>query len=321
MTESVTESVDEMDAPEISVSVIILNYNTKQIVLDCLESVFSTIEGLPFEVYVVDNASVDGSVSAICRQYNQVNIIENKINQGFAKANNLALKIIRGKYALLLNSDTILTKNAVKILFDFMESKPQAGIACGQLLNRDGSKQNSSAGFPNFLNLIINESVLNALFPGITGKRSNLKSPVRVDSCIGASILIRTKAIKEVNYFDESFFFFFEETDLAFRMMQVGWPSYIVPDAHIYHLQGKSVGHSIKSRILFYESRYIYFKKRFSRMYIMVYPVVLIKLFVNIVSNSLICFLSLFMCDRYRKKLMVYLKLLLWHIKGCPKIR
>jgi len=310
-----------VNEPEISVSVIILNYNTKQLVLDCLASVYRTIEGLAFDVHVVDNASSDGSVPAICQKYPEVKIIENKENLGFAKANNLALKRIKGKYALLLNSDTILMENAVKTLYDFMEHCSEAGIACGQLLNKDGSKQNSSADFPNFLNLVINESILNVLFPRSINKCSRFQSPVVVDSCIGACILIRKKALAEVNYFDEYFFFFFEETDLAFRMMQIGWLSYIVPEARIYHLQGQSVGHNIKSRILFYESRYIYFKKRYGCWYILIYPLILIKLVVNIISNSVICILSLFINAKHRKKLMVYLKLLLWHIKGCPKIK
>ncbi len=312
-----------MNESEISVSIIILSYNTRQLVLNCLESVYKTVKDLTFEIHVVDNASVDGSVAAIYEKYPGVNIIENRENLGFAKANNSALKKIKGKYALLLNSDTILKENAVKILYDFMENTPCAGIACGKLLNEDGSKQNSFAGFPNFFNLIINESVLNALIFSRKSKRSKIKSPVPVDSCIGACILIRKKAISEVNFFDESFFFFFEETDLAFRMMQRGWLSYIVPDAKIYHLQGKSVGHNIKSRKLFYESRYIYFKKRYGPWSVMVYPIVLMKLLTDIVSNSVICLLTLFINDRYRgryrKKLMIYLKLLLWHIKGCPK--
>lgn len=310
-----------MNKPETSLSVIILNYNTKQLVLDCLSSVYKTIVKIPFDVCVVDNCSNDGSVSAICKKYPEVKIIQNSENLGFAKANNLALRKMEGEYALLLNSDTILTKDAVKILYDFMNNCPEAGIACGQLINRDGSKQNSFAHFPNFLTLIINESLLNALIPHRMGKRSKLKSPTMVDSCIGACIMVRREALVLINYFDESFFFFFEETDLAFRMLQMGWASYIVPEAKIYHLQGQSVGHNIKSRMLFYESRYIYFKKRYGYWYILAYPVIIIKLGINIISNLIICFLFLFARAKYRGKLMVYLKLFSWHIKGCPKVR
>ena len=111
------------------ISIIIVNWNTKRLLLDCLSSIFKTVKEISFEVWLVDNASTDGSVEAVKSRYPDVKIIENEINLGFAAANNLALKRMKGRYALLLNTDTALTNGAVKELYDFMEANPEAGMA------------------------------------------------------------------------------------------------------------------------------------------------------------------------------------------------
>ena len=147
-------------------SVVIVNWNTEAFLRDCLKSVFGMIEGIAFEVIVVDNASSDGSVAMLKVEFPQVRRIENYENRGFAAANNQAFRIMTGRYALLLNSDTVLTEGAVRELYTFMEEHPEAVMACGQLLNADGSKQNSIAGFPTLLSLLVNVPLLETLFPG-----------------------------------------------------------------------------------------------------------------------------------------------------------
>ena len=129
-------------------SVIIVNWNTEELLRGCLRSVYGTIEGLDFEVIVVDNASSDGSVAMLKVEFPQVRRIENYENRGFAAANNQAFRVMTGRYALLLNSDAVLTARAVRELFSFMEEHPEAVMAGGQLLNADGSRQNSIARFP-----------------------------------------------------------------------------------------------------------------------------------------------------------------------------
>ena len=147
------------------ISFVIVNWNTKNLLLACLGSVYETVKDISFEIFVVDNGSTDGSVETVKKKYPGVIIIQNRKNLGFAKANNKAFKKIRGRYALLLNTDTILMPDAIKELFDFMESQKDAAIACGQLLNPDGSKQNSIANFPSLLTFLVNETVLRILFP------------------------------------------------------------------------------------------------------------------------------------------------------------
>ena len=304
------------------VSIIIVNWNTKRLLLECLSSVFKTINKLSFEIWLVDNASGDGSVEAVKQNYPDVKIIQNKKNLGFAAANNIALERMIGQYALLLNTDTILTNGAVEHLFDFVEKNQDAGMACGQLLNQDGSKQNSIANFPGILSLLCNESLLQILFPRkFPGKRREYKKPVEVDSCIGACLMVRKKAMDEVGLLDKRYFFFFEETDWAYRMKQAGWKIYFVPSAGIFHIQGQTVGHNASSRIMFYRSRYIYFKKWHPRSYPFVRLIIFVRLLINTILSLVVAVVTLGMYAGIKKKLSVYSRLILWHLAGCPADR
>jgi GT2 family glycosyltransferase len=275
-----------------------------------------------FEIWLVDNASSDGSVEAVKQNYPDVKIIQNKKNLGFAAANNIALERMCGQYALLLNTDTILTNCAVEDLFDFMEKNQDAGMACGQLLNQDKSKQNSIANFPGILSLLCNESLLQIVFPKkFPGKRREYKKPVEVDSCIGACLMVRKEGMDEAGLLDKRYFFFFEETDWAYRMKQAGWKIYFVPSARIFHIQGQTVGHKASSRIMFYRSRYIYFKKWHKNSYLLICFIIFARLMTNATLNLVGVVVTLGMHEGIRKKLSAYRILILWHFAGCPEDR
>jgi GT2 family glycosyltransferase len=269
-------------------------------------------------VLVVDNGSTDGSVEAVKTGYPGVHVIENQKNLGFAAANNRAFRKMKGRYALLLNTDTILTEGAVKELFDFMEANHKAGLACGQLLNLDGSKQNSIANFPSLLSLLTNETLLRVLYPKrFPSKRREYKAPIEVDSCIGACMIGRKTALEEVGNFDERYFFFLEETDLALKMKQAGWKIFFVPSAKILHAQGKTVGSSADSRIMFYRSRYIFLKKWHPSCHWLFRLVIFMRLSVN---TFLALFGVLFTLGQHkgiRYRLITYFKLIVWHLGGC----
>jgi GT2 family glycosyltransferase len=304
------------------ISVVIVNWNTKKLLLDCICSIYETVKNISFEIRLVDNASGDGSVEAVKQNYPGVKIIQNKKNLGFAAANNIALERMCGQYTLLLNTDTILTNGAVEALFDFMEKNQDAGMACGQLLNQDKSKQNSIANFPSIHSLLCNESLLQILFPKkFPGKRREYKKPVKVDSCIGACLMVRKKAMDEVGLLDKRYFFFFEETDWAYRMKQAGWKIYFVPSAGIFHIQGQTVGHNAGSRIMFYRSRYIYFKKWRPRSYPFVRLIIFVRLLINAILSLVGAVVTLGMHAGIKKKLSVYSRLILWHLAGCPADR
>ena len=304
------------------ISIIVVSYNTKELLLDCLASIFETIKEISFEVWVVDNHSTDGTVEAIIERYPRVNIIENKENLGFAAANNQAFRQMNGHYALLLNTDTVLTNGAVKEFYDFMEANPEAGMACGQLLNQDGSKQNSIANFPTMLTLFCNETVLRVLMPKkFPSKRREYLYPIKIDSCIGACLMARKEAMDDIGFFNERYFFFFEETDWAYRMKLGGWAIYFVPTAKIFHAQGKTVGSSLNSRIMFYRSRYIFFKKWHPHSYPIFYSVIFLRLLTNTLLSFIGLLFTLGFKDSIKKKFIVYIQLIIWHLLGCPEKR
>jgi hypothetical protein len=306
----------------LDISVIVVSFNTRGLVLDCLASVFETIKDISFEVWLVDNNSTDGTVGAVQKVYPAVVIIENEENLGFAAANNQALRQMNGRYALLLNSDTVLTKGAVRQLYEFMEHTPEAGMACGQLLNQDGSKQNSIANFPSLFTLLANETALRILMPDkFPSKRRDYPSPIEVNSGIGACLMVRRKAIDDVGFFDERYFFFFEETDWAYRMKRNKWAVYFVPSARIYHAQGKTVGSGVNSRIMFYRSRYLFFKKWHRYSYPLLYSIVFLRLLVNALLSFIGLLFTLGFKESIRRKLIIYARLVIWHLKGCPEFR
>jgi len=300
-------------------SVVIVNWNTESLLRDCLRSVYDTVEGMTFEVIVVDNASSDGSVAMLKVEFPQVRRIENYENRGFAAANNQAFRVMTGRYALLLNSDTVLTGGAACELYAFMEEHPEAVMACGQLLNADGSKQNSIAAFPTLLSLLVNVPLLEILFPArYPSKRQEYPHPIEVDSGIGACLIVRKSAIDGVGGLDERYFFFFEETDWARTMREAGWKIYHVPTARIYHFQGKSVGADVRSRIHFYRSRYLYFLKWESEAWPIAAVLIVMRLIVNWVFTGLGVVLTLGLNRGLRGKWKVYSQLIVWHLRGCP---
>lgn len=298
-----------------NISIIIVNWNTKDLLRDCLDSIYKTIDPLTHEIIVVDNASSDGSMAMLATEYPQVKIIANKINRGFGAANNQGFAVMQGRYALLINTDAVLTAGAVQKLWAFAEANPRVAIVCGQLLNADGSKQNSIAAFPTLLTLAANTSLLEYLVPSrYPSKRYEHAGPLEVDSAIGACMLIRKKALDEVSFFDDRYFFFFEETDMAYAMKRAGWRIYQVPDALIYHLQGQSIGHNARSRIEFYRSRYQFLRKWHSPAYFYLAKIIIfLRLLVNEVSSFMFAALTLGLNKKLRRKFITYSELMRWH--------
>lgn len=300
------------------ISFIIVNWNTKDLLRDCLASIYKTVGAFTFEVIVVDNASSDGSAAMLALEYQQVHVIANTQNRGFGAANNQGFSVMKGKYALLVNSDAMLTEKAVEKLWTFAEANPRAAIVCGQLLNADGSRQNSVASFPTLLTLAVNVSLLEYLFPKeYPSKRYRHQGPLEVDSAVGACMLIRKQALDEVAFFDERYFFFYEETDMAFAMRRAGWLIYQVPDALIYHLQGQSIGHNARSRIEFYRSRYQFLRKWKSVIYYRAAAfIIILRLAVTCLINAFGAAVTLGLIKKMRRKTAVYWEILVWHFRG-----
>lgn len=246
-----------------NVSLIIVSYNTKELILDCLKSVYLKTEGIDFEIIVVDNDSKDGSVEAIEEKFPEVIVIKNGENLGFGKANNVGIEHSRAEYVFLLNPDTVLRNNAVKILYDYMNNNPDAGACGGMLYDAEGKRTFSFGRLPS-----LKEKVQLVMFPHIflskevRGKINydDVNNACEAGYISGADLMIRRDVLDKTGYFDKDFFMYYEETELQFRIKKAGYKICVVPDAQIVHLEGKSSNKSLR-REASYKSEYLYFKK------------------------------------------------------------
>ena len=242
----------------LDVSIIIVNYNTKELIFNCLESIFSHTNGITFEVIVSDNGSSDGSIEMLKKDFPKVILIENGKNLGFGSANNKALEIAKGKYVFYLNSDTILLNNAVKIFFDYFESHAElniGGLGCN-LQDKNGnitysagpvSGEFSSANelLKNLFNLLIScfkVCIRHYLFRKplrVVEKRKNNTTYTigKVGSVIGADLFLKNNNFAR---FDENYFMYYEETDLELQMTRKGFEFYLIEAPEIIHLEGGS---------------------------------------------------------------------------------
>jgi hypothetical protein len=303
-------------------SVIIVNWNTKDLLCQCIDSLTQTLKKMDTEIFVVDNGSTDGSVAAIREKFPRVRLVENQVNLGFARANNQAISLSSGEYLLFLNPDTRVKDEAIPTMLSFMSSHAKAGLVGAQLLNADGSKQNSIANFPSLATELLNKSLLRWLFPEkFPGKERDYPGPVEVDSVIGACMLVRRETVEQVGLLDEGYFLFLEETDWCYRMKKAGWEIYHIPGAKLLHFQGKSAEvEKAKARIEYYRSLYHYFRKNRGSFQTSALSVgLIIKLLVELVFATIACMVTLFMVKRRRTKLSTYLYLMWWHLRLCPE--
>ena len=222
-------------------SIIIVSYNTKKLTSDAIDSLYVKDQGISFETIVIDNNSQDGSVEALrsyAKKYKNFKLIENSSNTGYAFANNQGIKISKGQYILLLNSDTVVKEGALKKLLDFAKGKGDAGVVGPKLLNGDDTVQPSCLRFPTIKNAIL-QYWFNQ--KGLFDKYAPAgKNPVIVDSVVGAAFLITPKAKKEVGTLDEKYFFYFEDIDYCKRVKDAGLKVYYLPEAEIIHYHGAS---------------------------------------------------------------------------------
>jgi N-acetylglucosaminyl-diphospho-decaprenol L-rhamnosyltransferase len=231
-----------MSAP--TVSIIIVNWNTRDLLADSLESVYATMVGDSFDVFVVDNASTDDSVAMVRAHFPEVYLIQNSENLGFARANNQAMVLSKAEYVLLLNSDAVLLPGAMDYLISFLRENPQAGAVGPRLLNGDGSIQPSCHPMLTPWREFWRLSFLDRILP-LAGYPFALRDgvmPRRVDVLKGACILFRRAALEKVGLFDEGYFMYTEEMDLCLRLAHAGWHLYWTPAARVIHYGGQSTG-------------------------------------------------------------------------------
>lgn len=230
----------------LDVSVIIVNWNTRDILHNCLQSIYDQNSYVKFEVIVIDNASTDSSAEMVKSDFPQVKLIENPVNRGFAAANNQGLVITKARYVLLLNSDTLILDNAITEMVSFADANLEAAVVGCRVLNQDRSLQPTCFMFPSILNMLLSTTYLYKLFPGsrFFGRekmtwwsRDNVRE---VDVVTGCFMLVRRKAIEHVGLMDEQFFMYGEETDWCYRFKQAGWKVLFAPVGEIIHFGGQS---------------------------------------------------------------------------------
>jgi hypothetical protein len=228
------------------VSVVVVNWNTQDILRDCLRSIYEQCSEIDLEVIVIDNASTDGSVEMVKKDFPQVTLIENSKNRGFAAANNQGIDISKGRYVLLLNSDTVVLDNAIAKTAAFADSHPEAAVVGCRVLNPDRTLQPTCFMFPSILNMLLSSTYLYKLFPKnkFFGRERmtwwNRNDIREVDVVTGCFMLVRQDAIKKVGSMDEQYFMYGEETDWCYRFKQAGWKMLFTPCAEIIHLGGQS---------------------------------------------------------------------------------
>jgi GT2 family glycosyltransferase len=247
----------------VKLSVIIVSWNTKDLLRACLSSLHKEIAALEAEVFVVDNDSSDGSAAMVAAQFNSVKLIANATNRGFAAANNQALALASGDYILLLNPDTEVQPGGLPFLIEFIERHPKAGIVAPQLLNSDGSIQRSCRQFPSFLGMTYELLGLSRMFSHVQKFRQykmldwNHDDERQVDQPEGACLLVRRAVIEQVGKLDEGFFMLFEEVDWCYRIKQAGWEIWFTPGAKVVHHYGQSIK-QVKAKMILSSHRGMY---------------------------------------------------------------
>ncbi len=268
-------------------SIVIVSYNTRQLLKECLDSVYaglaeSTLTG---EVIVVDNASGDGSAAMVQEHFPQVRLMANEENRGFAAANNQALRALGygvgdtshpppPEYVMLLNPDTVVRGNALTTLVSFMAENPRAGACGARLLHSDGSFQHSAFAFPTLFQIFLDFFPINYR---LTDSRVNGRYPRRlyqagepfpIDHPLGAALMVRREAIEQVGLLDERFFIYCEEIDWCLRIKAAGWSIWCVPKAEIVHHVARSTEQFRDEMfVALWRSRYQLFEKHYSRLF------------------------------------------------------
>ena len=249
-------------------SIIIVTWNSKGFIRNCLDSILFSQGNFSSEVIVVDNCSSDETAKIVEQLYPQVNLIQDRKNSGYAKANNQGIEEAGGDYILLLNPDTQVFEDSLSLMYEYMEENPSTGALGPKLLNPDKTVQASCREFPTFSTLIWEFSGLSRLFPKsrIFGRWRmgyfDFDRQTETDQPMASCLLLRRAALEDVGIFDENFAMFFNDVDLCYRIKKGGWKIYFYPKAKVIHHKGAST-RKAKARMIWLShlAFYKFFKK------------------------------------------------------------
>ncbi|WP_145324265.1 glycosyltransferase family 2 protein [Paenibacillus xylanexedens] len=257
------------------ISIIIVNFNTRQLTLDCLASVYASQTFYQYEVIVIDNASHDGSVEAIREVYPDVQLIANQNNSGFSVANNQGMEVAKGRYILLLNSDTVIQSDTLHTMIYFMDRHPEMGASGCKVILPDGSLDKAcKRGFPTPSASFYYAFGISRLFPDrpkFNQYQLGHLSPddeYPVDCLVGAFMLVRRETIEQVGGLDETFFMYGEDIDWCYRIKEAGWGIFYYPRTYIVHYKGASARRKpLKITYEFHRAMWVFHRKHYAKKY------------------------------------------------------
>ncbi|GIK55967.1 MAG: glycosyltransferase family 2 protein [Chloroflexi bacterium] len=261
-------------------SIVIVSWNVRELLRECLRSIVQTQGDLTVEVIVVDSASTDGSAAMVVAEFPQVTLIASDENVGFPRGNNMGIAKAHGRYILLLNPDTVLHENALVHMVDYLENHLDVGVVGAQLLNEDGSVQSSRRRFPTLTTAFFESTWLQSKAPQrILDRYYALDmaddQTADVDWVMGACLMTRQEIAHTVGGLDEGYFMYSEELDWCRRIKMAGWRVVYLPTAQITHYQGKSSEQVVAQRhIYFNRAKLRYFRKYHGRA-----PALILRLF------------------------------------------
>ena len=264
---------------KIAVSIIIVNYKTSNLIIDCIKSIKELTQGIDYEIIIVDNNSEpdfeqrirNGALLNNDGNFKFIGLLE---NIGFGRANNEGIKIAKGKNILFLNPDTLLASNAIKILSDYLDKNPKTGACGGNLINEAGNPiQSYRKILPGLFwefNELLNNIPQNIIYGKIDKFYNQTEKPIKVAFITGADLMVKREVLEKTGLFCDQFFLYFEETDLCNRITNAGYSIYNVPEAVIYHLESKSfeIDEAWQSEFKtknFETSRKIYYRRNVGR--------------------------------------------------------
>jgi GT2 family glycosyltransferase len=256
----------------IDVSLCIVNWNTKSLTSQLIESIYKTTKTLRIEIFVVDNASTDGSTEQISNEYPEVKIIQNNINVGYGAALNQALIMSGGRYKMILNSDILFIDESLEIMVSFLDNNQDVGAVGPICLDKEGNIEYSGGYFPRPGRMIL-ERILGSMTPNFIKPPPLQIKPhvhdsgqVEVEYIMGACMLIRAEVCDEIGLFDQEFFAYYEETDWCFRMMKRGVKRHLISNAKVIHYHDASFSQVPEKKNNYFEdSKIKYLEKHYGK--------------------------------------------------------
>ena len=289
----------------IDVSIIIVNWNTRKLLLECIDSIIEQTTEVTYEIIVVDNASSDDSVLSLKERFHQVRIIENKENLGFSKANNQGIALSTGRNICLVNSDVVILENSIDKLVRHLDENKTIGLIVPMTVDRNYKIRENVRRFPNLWNIFCESFFLHRLFKKSTffhGRAiptSKYSTLYEVESVSGCFMIVRRSAMNNVGLLDEDFFFYTEDVDWCKRFFDAGWKIVYLSDVKSIHLGGESSTVSpAKYQIIKEKSDLTYWKKHFPETTVSVY--VLLRIFKCSVSIFTLRISQLFKKDKIK---------------------